>query len=369
MTKVTKTKRAAPQRSNSVKVTALTMLKRGDCPTDVSKLLQIPISTLGDWRRASKAAGTWEIAGPAGDNNNVARPAPRAKDPGSGGHNKVIDDRLKRRIRTHLEQDPFLTPTGLQSQIPELREVSKQVISRCIAKDLGIPSRKAAVKPHLTSSQRIRRLDWASRRRRWTQRKWRKILWSDETHIELWRGFRHGLRVRRSSSISRYDPRFINRSVKFPPKIMIWASIGNGKVGRLFFVPRNQKVNSEIYQEILKKHLKASMRMTRCTVFMQDGAPCHTSRSSMKWLEDNDIEVLDWVGQSCDLNPIENCWTRLKQIIANMPACSNLDDLIKTIAKAWKKLAKDTAYLTALTDSMPQRVAAVIEADGEVTKY
>ena len=73
MTKITKTKRAAPQRSNSVKVTALTMLKRGDCPTDVSKLLQIPISTLGDWRRASKAAGTWEIAGPAGDNNNVAR--------------------------------------------------------------------------------------------------------------------------------------------------------------------------------------------------------------------------------------------------------------------------------------------------------
>ena len=142
--------------------------------------------------------------------------------------------------------------------------------------------------------------------------------------------------------------------MKFPQKLMIWAVIGNRKVGRLYFVARNQKVNSEIYQEILRRHLKASMRMTGCTVFMQDGAPCHTSRSSMKWLEDNDIEVLDWVGQSCDLNPIENCWTRLKQIIADMPACSNLDDLIKTIAKAWKKLAKDTAYLTSLTDSMPR---------------
>ncbi len=105
--------------------------------------------------------------------------------------------------------------------------------------------------------------------------------------------------------------------------------------------------------------------MTGCTVFMQDGAPCHTSRSSMKWLEESDVKVLDWVGQSCDLNPIENCWTRLKQIIADMPACSNLDKLIKTIAKAWKKLAKDTAYLTALTDSMPSR----LEANGEVTKY
>ena len=161
MTKVTKTKRAAPQRSNSVKVTALSMLKKGDPPTDVSKLLKIPISTLGDWKRASKAAGTWEIAGPAGDNNNVARPAPRAKDPGSGGHNRKIDDRLKRRMRAHLDADPFLTPHGLQRQIPGLREVSKKTISRCIAKDLGLPSRKAAIKPHLTSSQRIRRLDWA----------------------------------------------------------------------------------------------------------------------------------------------------------------------------------------------------------------
>ena len=78
------------------------------------------------------------------------------------------------------------------------------------------------------------------------------------------------------------------------------------------------------------------MRMTGCTVFMQDGAPCHTSCSSMEWLEENNVKVLDWVGQSCDLNPIENCWTRL---IANMPACSNLDKLIKMyVVKSIKTL-------------------------------
>ena len=146
--------------------------------------------------------------------------------------NRKIDNRLNRRIKEHLDQDLFLTPHGLQRQIPELKTISKETIRRCIADEIGIPSRKAAVKPHMTSSQRIRRLDWAQRRRKWTQRRWRKILWSNETHIEMWRGFRHGLRVRRSSSISRYDPRFIRRSVKFPPKIMIWAAIGNGKVGR-----------------------------------------------------------------------------------------------------------------------------------------
>ena len=58
--------------------------------------------------------------------------------------------------------------------------------------------------------------------------------------------------------------------------------------------------------------------------------------------------------KSCDLNQIENCWT---------------GELIKTSPKAWKKLAKDTAYITSLTDSMPRHVVAVIEANGEVTKY
>ena len=87
---------------------------------------------------------------------------------------------------------------------------------------------------------------------------------------------------------------------------MIRAAIGNGKVGRLYFLARNQKVNSVIYQEILKWHLKASMRMTGCTVFMQDGAPCHTARSIKDWFAINNVNVLDWVGQSCDLNPIEN---------------------------------------------------------------
>ena len=81
------------------------------------------------------------------------------------------------------------------------------------------------------------------------------------------------------------------------------------------------------------------------------------------------MDVLDWIGQSCDLNPIENLWRGLNRIIRNMPTCSNLTELAKTITKAWKQLAKDTAFLNALTDSMPRRVEAVIQANGDVTKY
>ena len=69
------------------------------------------------------------------------------------------------------------------------------------------------------------------------------------------------------------------------------------------------------------------------------------------------------------MNPIENKWGRLKRLVARYPAATNLDELAKNIRKAWRKLARDTEYLQTLTDSMPSRIAAVIEAKGDVTKY
>ena len=81
------------------------------------------------------------------------------------------------------------------------------------------------------------------------------------------------------------------------------------------------------------------------------------------------IEVLDWVGQSCDLNPMKNLWRGLNGIIGRMPACSNLEELTQQIKKAWAKLGRNKEFLCNLTDSMPERIAAVIEANGDVTKY
>ena len=67
-------------------------------------------------------------------------------------------------------------------------------------------------------------------------------------------------------------------------------------------------------------------------------------RSIKEWFAAHDVDVLNWIDQSCDLNPIENLWRGLNRIIRNMPTCSNLTELAKTITKAWKQLAKDTAF-------------------------
>ena len=57
-------------RSNSVKVAALTALKSWVSPGQISKELEIPPSTLRQWRKVSMESG----------DSGIARPAPRKDD-------------------------------------------------------------------------------------------------------------------------------------------------------------------------------------------------------------------------------------------------------------------------------------------------
>ena len=216
-------------RSNSVKVAALTALKSGVSPGQISKELEIPPSTLRQWRKVSMESGDW---GAAGD-SRIARPAPCKRGPGTGTRNRKVTMAIKKKMKEKIDEDPFQTPRGLQKLIPRLRKVSRRTIRHLIQKEMKLPSRTAAAKPFLKKSQK----------------------------------------------------------------------------------------------------------------------------------------VLPWVGQSPDLNPIENLWTRLKHIIGRMPAARNMDEFIKNIKISWKKLEKDTDYLDKLTHSMPKQVQAVIEAGGDITKY
>ena len=84
---------------------------------------------------------------------------------------------------------------------------------------------------------------------------------------------------------------------------------------------------------------------------------------------------MEWPLYSPDLNPIENIWAIMKTIIQrDHPELQNAPDnddtlylLIQAAKDAWSSV--EERILKNLSNTMPNRVRAVIEADGWYTKY
>ena len=80
-----------------------------------------------------------------------------------------------------------------------------------------------------------------------------------------------------------------------------------------------------------------------------------------------DMVSLEWPPNSPDLNPIEHIWYLLKVIqnIRHRPTTAL--KLAKAIKKTWEELNENV--FNKLVESMPSRIAAVINAKGGNTKY
>ena len=101
---------------------------------------------------------------------------------------------------------------------------------------------------------------------------------------------------------------------------------------------------------------------------MQDNARPHTARVSMTFLEDEDIEVLDWPAMSPDLNPIEHCWDLLgRRIRERQQPPRNVAELRQALVEEWNAIPQNTIDRMIL--SMPNRCQECVNIRGGHTSY
>lgn len=170
-----------------------------------------------------------------------------------------------------------------------------------------------------------------------------------------------------------YRPEYLQRvAASGRSAVCVWGFVTKEGLGPLVRI--EDRYTSEGYcailDDVMVSYLLNGPFREGDYVLQQDNSPVHTSRRVTRFFEDRGINTLSWPPQSPDLNIIENVWGLLKTALARRSLHGlSADDLWGAIKEEWERLRSDSSLTAALYNSLPSRMAAVVAANGDATRY
>ncbi|GFU64141.1 uncharacterized protein TNCV_3745091 [Trichonephila clavipes] len=133
--------------------------------------------------------------------------------------------------------------------------------------------------------------------------------------------------------------------------------------GRLYVIKgmMRQEQYKDVVQNCSIPQLEVWFPNGEPCIFMQDGAPCHTARFIKAVLAEQNIPLLDCLGNSPDMRTIENVWELMKREVAK-DMITNKTQLLERIIHVWNHHPQMQETVQSCIDSMPRRIEALIAA-------
>lgn len=151
---------------------------------------------------------------------------------------------------------------------------------------------------------------------------------------------------------------------KFRESIMIYGAIGLGYKSKLVFC--NEGIDAAGYRSVIdKSEMEQDLNAKYGAgnyIFMQDGAPAHSSQHTTPFLQKRFTFIKDWPANSPDLNPIEHLWGAMKRIIKTK-SINSKEDLINTVQEIWNNFPQSS--IDELILSFKTRLRLVIALNGD----
>ncbi|GFV63129.1 transposable element Tcb2 transposase [Trichonephila clavipes] len=270
----------------------------------------------------------------------------------------IFTPRSERSLKKICLENRFSTTKVIKSQLQDINVNASERTVRRKLKDFYFKTCRSARKPMFNPCNESKASELSQT----------VVCFSDESTFEILQNKAQFVRRCRGE---KFHSDCVVQTVKYPTtKIMIWSVISGKGTGRLEVVKgmMRQDQYKDVLQNCLIPQLEEWFPNGESYIFMQDRAPCHTARSIKAFLAEKNIPLLDWPGNSPDMNTIENVWELIKREVAK-DVITNKMQLLERMIHVGNHHPQMQETVQSYINSMPRIIEALIAAKGGTTNY
>ena len=223
-------------------------------------------------------------------------------------------------------------------ELANLVSVSRTTV-RFYLRELGFRNFIAPKKPYLNVKHKADRLAFAYES--WTFEDWCNIIWTDESSFETGKNSQQ-IRVW-WKAYKKYNWDCIASSFKSGrSSVMVWGAFTGFDKSPLVTIPSDKRSSSDFVTIVCEGVLSGFYFFhddPKQLILMEDGAPVHRSSLPLQWRCAHGIEKLFWPANSLDLNPIENVWMVVKDLLKHHSRPNNKLEMIEKIQSVWDTIS------------------------------